>query len=144
MQDDQPPVCNKCGYENPSNYCSRCGVRQPGRRSSPGSVPFQWKPAHAVVAAVSVIVLTLLALGLLTGNIRPGTDSPPGQADQTQEPDALELATARHLNHRIAQAFVILGLKYEVELDYDSLLNQSQGGMRICRVWGFRLGVSQE
>ena len=23
-------------------------------------------------------------------------------------------------------------------------LNQSQGGMRICRVWGFRLGVSQE
>ena len=82
-------------------------------------MPFQWKPAHAVVAAVFVLILTL---ALLYANFGPDTDSPPGQADQTQEPDALELAAARHLNHRTAQAFVILGLKYEVDLEYDSIL----------------------
>ena len=32
------------------------------------------------------------------------------------------MATAHHLNHRMAQAFVILGLKYDVDLEYDDLL----------------------
>ena len=125
MQQEQPLVCRRCGYENPSNYCARCGVRQPrqpGRRSSPGSVPFQWEPKTAVVAAVFVLIITLALVALLYANFGPDTDSPPGQADQTQEPDVLELAAARHLNHRMAQAFVILGLKYEVDLEYHSLL----------------------
>ena len=125
MQQEQPPVCRRCGYENPGNYCSRCGVRQPRqprRRSSPGSVPFQSKPKTAVVTAVFVLIITLALVSLLYANFGPDTDSPPGQADQTQEPDVLELASARHLNHRTAQAFVILGLKYEVDLEYDSLL----------------------
>ena len=47
-----------------------------------------------------------LTLALLYANFGPDTDSPTGQADQTQEPDALEQITARHLNHRMAQAFV--------------------------------------
>ena len=121
MQQEQPPLC-RCGYENSGNYCPKCGVGQPKSRNTPARGKFTWKPAHAAIAAASVIGVSLLALSLLIGNSGADTDTPPRQADQTEEPDALELVTANHLNHRIAQAFAILGLKYDVELDYNDLL----------------------
>ena len=77
---------------------------------------------YVAAAVASVIALTLLALSLLIGNSGAGTDNPRGQADQTEEPNGLELVAAHHLNHRMAQAFVILGLKYDVDLEYDDLL----------------------
>ena len=122
MQEKQPPVCSKCGYGNPGNFCTKCGARQPGPQSTSGPGKLTRKPVYVAAAVASVIALTLLALSLLIGNSGAGTDNPRGQADQTEEPNALELATAHHLNHRMAQAFVILGLKYDVDLEYDDLL----------------------
>ena len=122
MQEKQPPVCSKCGYGNPGNFCTKCGARQPGPQSTSGPGKLTRKPVYAAAAVASVIALTLIALSLLIGNSGAGTDNPRGQADQTEEPNALELATAHHLNHRMSQAFVILGLKYEVDLEYDDLL----------------------
>ena len=114
--------------------------KPPKRRSSSGSAPSHRKPAHGVVVAITVIALTTLALSC--ANAGPGTDSPPRQADQTREPDALTLATASHLNHRMAQAFVILGLKYEVDLEYDSLLAFFEHGAAFEEVSPIKVGIS--
>ena len=122
MQEKQPPVCSKCGYGNPGNFCTKCGARQPGPQSTSGPGKLTRKPVYVAAAVASVIALTLLALSLLIGNSGAGTDNPRGQADQTEEPNALKLVAAHHLNHRMAQAFVILGLKYDVDLEYDDLL----------------------
>ena len=122
MQEKQPPVCSKCGYGNPGNFCPKCGAQQTGLQNASGPGKLTRKPVFVAAAVASVIALTLIALSLLIGNSGAGTDNPRGQADQTEEPNALELVAAHHLNHRMAQAFVILGLKYEVDLEYDDLL----------------------
>ena len=60
MQQQQPAACSRCGYASTDNYCTRCGVRQPGRRSSSNSAPFPWKPVLAVLAVVIVLIVVIL------------------------------------------------------------------------------------
>ena len=87
MQEEQPPVCSRCGHKDPGSYCPDFGLQQDRRRSSSGSVPFHWKPAHAVVAAVFVLILTALAIGtLLYANAVFVTGSPLGIPRPTATP----------------------------------------------------------
>ena len=51
MRQEQPPICGRCGQENPGNYCSGCGARQRGPQIPWGSTQFPWKPVLAVLAA---------------------------------------------------------------------------------------------
>ena len=67
MQEEQPPVCGRCGQENPGNYCSGCGARQRGPQSPSGSTQFPWKPVLAVLAAALVLTAVALILRQLVG-----------------------------------------------------------------------------
>ena len=55
-------------------------------------------------------------------------------------------STLFQLTNKRLRDFVDLNhllIQIDEHLDFANL-NQNQGGVRICRVWGFRPGVSQE
>ena len=75
MQEEQPPVCGRCGQENPGNYCSGCGERQRGRQGTSVGSRLAWALALAVaVAAVGVLTLFLIPT---LANAPPQTPTPP-------------------------------------------------------------------
>lgn len=78
MQQEQPPVCNKCGYQNPGNYCPNCGAQQNGQRNTSNSFPFPGKLTLKIAAAAAGIVVVALAVtavvNLASGE--PGTSNP--------------------------------------------------------------------
>ena len=80
MQEEQPPVYNRCGYQNPGNYCPNCGTRQPEPWSPWGSAPLPWKPAVAVLTLVRVLILVILII-LTLANAPPTTPTPPPTAN---------------------------------------------------------------
>ena len=63
MQQGWMPVCGKCGYENPSNYCPNCGARQPRRQSPSSSAPFPWK---TVLGVLFIAIILVAAVGIGT------------------------------------------------------------------------------
>ena len=70
MQQGRMPVCGKCGYENPSNYCPNCGARQPRRQSPSSSAPFPWKTVlgvlfTAIILVAAVGIGTAIVIGLI-------------------------------------------------------------------------------
>ena len=75
MQQEQPPVYNRCGYQNPGNYCPSCGTRQPEPWSLWGSAASPWKPADAVLTLVRVLILVILII-LTLANAPPTTPTP--------------------------------------------------------------------
>ena len=77
MQQEQSPVCNKCGYQNPGNYCPNCGAQQHGQRNASNRFRLPWKLTSKIAAAAAGMVVVALAVtavvNLASGE--PGTSN---------------------------------------------------------------------
>ena len=100
MQEKQPPVCSKCGYGNPGNFCPKCGAQQPS--SKPHSEKPHRSPTakRALVVAGVLLVIAIAGAGILISLGEKG--------ERGKETIQSDISVAEHVQGETAKALQLM------------------------------------